>query len=85
MTVAIRAGGTLHSQLVQQTEDGDGRKLAEYAALNLRLLVYVRPDASLGQEIERQARLLFVGKEYQTIDRTEFSLQDPVVIKLRRQ
>jgi hypothetical protein len=48
-------------------------------------MVYVRPEASLGQEIEREARLLFVGKGYQTIDRTEFSLQDPVVIKLRRQ
>ena len=81
MTVAIRAGGTLRGVLVQKTEDG---KLAEYAAQNLRLLVYVRPEASLGQEIERQARLLFVGKDYQTYDRTEFSLQDPVVVKLRR-
>jgi len=88
MMVAIRAGGTLRGLLVQQTDNGDvkdGRRLAEYAAQNLRLLVYVRPEASLGQEIERQARLFFVGKEYQTIDRTEFSLQDPVIIKLRRQ
>lgn len=88
MTVAIRAGGTLRGLLVQQTDNGDvkdGRRLAEFAAQNLRLLVYVRPEASLGQEIERQARLFFVGKEYQTIDRTEFSLQDPVIIKLRRE
>lgn len=87
-TVAIRAGGTLRGLLVAQTDDGeagDGKKLAEYAAQNLRLMVYVRPEASLGQEIEREARLLFVGKGHQTIDRTEFSLQDPVVIKLRRQ
>ena len=87
-TVAIRAGGTLRDLLVQQTDDGeagDGKKLADYAAQNLRLMVYVRPEASLGQEIEREARLLFVGKVYQSIDRTEFSLQDPVVIKLRRQ
>lgn len=86
--VAIRAGGTLRDLLFQQKDDGqagDGRKLADYAAQNLRLLVYVRPEASLGQEIEREARLLFVGKAYQSIDRTDFSLQDPVVVKLRRQ
>lgn len=87
-TVAIRAGGTLRGLLVSQTDDGnagDGKKLAEYAAQNLRLLVIVRPEASLGQEIEREARLFFVGKGHQFIDRTEYSLQDPVVVKLRRQ
>lgn len=87
-TVAIRAGGTLRGLLVAQTDDGqagDGKKLAEYAAQNLRLLVHVRPEASLGLEIEREARLMIVGKVHQTIDRIEYSLQDPVVIKLRRQ
>lgn len=86
-TVAIRAGGALLATMAAQSDLGDGRdgrKLNEWAAANLRLLVYVRPEAAAAAEIEREARLLFVGKGHQSVDRNECLLQDPVVVKLRR-
>ena len=87
-SVAIRAGGTLRTTLAvwaDAGENGDTRRLAEWAMQNLRLLVYVRPEAALAPEIEREARLLFVGKGYQSVDRNECLLQDPVLVKLRRE
>lgn len=85
-SVAIRAGGPLHAALAGLADSGGTGDTRRWAMNNLRLLVIVRreKDETLPAEIEREARLLFVGKTYQSVDHYECLLQDPVLVKLRR-
>jgi hypothetical protein len=84
-TVRIAAGGQLLTQLVSVGEGGDAAR-AEWAAMNLRLLVHIpRPEAGAGYlaDIDRPARVLLVGRLSQTVDRNECLLAENVVVKLR--
>lgn len=86
-TVRIKAGGNLRSQLVNLREGGDPRKMADWAAANLRLYVHItRPDAGggLSLDLAREARVLYVGKQHQLVDRNECLLDETVLVKLRR-
>ncbi len=86
-TVRIKVGGNLRSQLVNLREGGDQRKLVEWAAANLRLYVHIaRPDGGGGlpAEFAREARVLYVGRQHQLVDRNECLLDETVLVKLRR-
>lgn len=86
-TVRIKAGGNLRSHLVNLREGGDPRKLAEWAAANLRLYVHLgKPEGGGGlpAEFSREARVLYVGKLHQLVDRNECLLDETVLVKLRR-
>lgn len=84
-SVAIRAGGTLRASLAGVADSGGSGDTRRWATTNLRLLVILRNEgSSMPAEIEREARLLFVGRNYQSVDHYECLLQDPVMVKLRR-
>ncbi len=85
--VRILAGGALTSTLVSLSEDSDKRRLPEWAAANLRLHVHIprlEAGAAYGNEIDVQARLLLLGKLQTNVERTECLLDEPVVVKLRK-
>ncbi len=85
--VRVAAGGELRSRLVNMGEGGDSTSMAEWAAANLRLLVHIpraEPGAAHLTEIDRPARLLLVGRLYETLDRNECLLDETVVVKLRQ-
>lgn len=86
-TVRIRAGGDLRMKLAQFDETGDKQKRAEWVQEYLRLVVHISKPESGAQyqpEIEREARLRVVGRMSESVDRNEYSLDEVVLIKLRR-
>lgn len=87
-SVRIRAGGDLRSRLVGLSENIDKAQLPDWVAENLRLHVHIQrpaPGAILGPVLDLRARLLLLGPLHATVDRNECLLDEPVVVKLRRQ
>jgi hypothetical protein len=83
--VRLLAGGELRARLVNLREGSDPSRLQDWVAQNLRLVVYIprpEPGAVYLPEIERAARLHYVGRE--NVERNECLLDQAVVVKLRR-
>jgi hypothetical protein len=84
--VRIVASGALRTSLVAMS-DPDPTRMRDWAAANLRLHIHIPPlDSGVTYipEIDRQARLMLVGKSVDSVDRNECLLDETVVVKLRR-
>jgi hypothetical protein len=82
--VRIRAGGTLMSQMAFREAEG---KLSEFAAEYLRLDVFLErptPGAPLGSEFSRVARLSLRGTLQDTVEPTDYKLDQPLLVRLIR-
>jgi hypothetical protein len=82
--VRIRAGGNLRAQLVLRRADD---KLDEFATEYLRLDVYVErpaPGSSFGSELPRVARLAVRGPLQDTVETTDYRLDQPLLVRLLR-
>lgn len=80
----IRVAGNLRIQLSELRSAPNPRELADFAAANLRLYVSLPPGTTLPAELDREARLMFVGRGYQQVGRNECLLDETVVVKLRQ-
>lgn len=82
--VRIRAGGNLRAQLVLRRADG---KLDEFATEFLRLDVYIArpaPGTLLGAELPLVARLAVRGPLQDTVETTDYRLDQTLLVRLLR-
>lgn len=82
MAVRIRAGGQLQSTL----EGFDDQQRATWARQHLRLSVWIAPreDQAYGNEILESARLELLGPLSTTLDRSNYSLAESVLVALEK-
>ncbi|MEY4673751.1 MAG: hypothetical protein RL148_1535 [Planctomycetota bacterium] len=82
MPVRIRAGGQLQSTL----EGLDDQQRSTWARQHLRLSVWIAPreDQAYGNEILESARLELLGPLSATLDRSNYSLAESVLVALEK-